>query len=109
MISALLDRTKYKVRLFCTNTSPLIVLIVDNVDPQIKKTDTLCKCSCFALIDLRIVMVYQFEEIKFAAAIGKPVVAIKITESTASDLLSMNIPVISNRKDSLENWIRQNV
>lgn len=51
----------------------------------------------------------SIEEIKFAIEIGKPVVAVKITNSTASDLISLNVPVISNRKDSLENWISQNV
>lgn len=51
----------------------------------------------------------SIEEIKFAIEIGKPVVAVKITNSTASDLITLNVPVISNRKDSLENWISQNV
>ena len=49
------------------------------------------------------------DEIQFAISIGKPVVAVKITESTSSNITNLNIPVIAKRKDSLEDWIRQNV
>lgn len=49
------------------------------------------------------------DEIKFAVDLGKPVVAVKITESTSSDISELNIPVVAKRKDSLENWINQNV
>ena len=51
----------------------------------------------------------SIEEIKFAKAIGKPVVAVKITESTSSMIQNEGIQVISCRKDSLENWIYFNV
>lgn len=51
----------------------------------------------------------SIEEIKFAVAIGKPVVAVKITDSTSSEISALKIPIVSKRKDSLEIWIRQNV
>ena len=110
VISALLDRTKYKVRDYSVpSTSPFDSIDSRyNVDPQIKRQiryASVVVCSNRPANSNGI----SIEEIKFAVAIGKPVVAIKITESTASDLISMNIPVISNRKDSLENWIRENL
>ena len=49
------------------------------------------------------------DEIRFAISIGKPVVAVKITESTSSNIANLNIPVIAKRKDSLEDWICRNV
>ena len=49
------------------------------------------------------------EEIKYAISIGKPVVAVKITDSTSIYISGLNIPVVSKRKDSLETWIRLNV
>ena len=49
------------------------------------------------------------DEIRFAISIGKPVVAVKITESTSSDIASLGITVVPKRKDSLESWIGQNV
>ena len=49
----------------------------------------------------------SIDEIKFAVDIGKPVVAVKITDSTSSNISALNIP--SKRKDSLEMWIKQNV
>ena len=51
----------------------------------------------------------SMDEIHFAVSIGKPVVAIKITESTSSKITELNIPVIAKRRDSLENWIHWNV
>ena len=51
----------------------------------------------------------SIEEIRFAINIGKPVVAIKITERTSSEIAKLNIPVISKRRDSLEFWIKLNV
>ena len=51
----------------------------------------------------------SIEEIKFAVNIGKPVVAVKITDNTSRYIDELRIPVIAKRKDSLELWIRQNV
>ena len=51
----------------------------------------------------------SIEEIKYAIAIGKPVVAVKITDSTSSQISNMGIDVIPYRKDSLEVWIRLHI
>ena len=51
----------------------------------------------------------SIDEIKFAISIGKPVVAIKITESTSTRIAELGVPVIAKRKDSLETWINNNV
>ena len=51
----------------------------------------------------------SIEEIKYAVSIGKPVVAVKITNNTSSQISSLGIEVIPYRKDSLESWIRRNV
>lgn len=109
-ISALLDRTKYNVRDYSVpSTSPFDSIDSRyNVDPQIKRQiryASVIVCSNRPANSNGM----SIEEIKFAIEIGKPVVAVKITNSTASDLISLNVPVISNRKDSLENWISQNV
>lgn len=50
----------------------------------------------------------SIEEIKYAISIGKPVVAIKITENTSSLISDLGVSVIAKRKDSLENWISIN-
>ena len=50
----------------------------------------------------------SIEEIRFAIAIGKPVVAVRITYSTSTQISGLNIPVVANRKDSLEKWINDN-
>lgn len=49
------------------------------------------------------------EEIRFAINIEKPVVAIKITEGTSSEIAKLNLPVISKRRNSLESWIKLNI
>ena len=51
----------------------------------------------------------SIDEIRFAIDIGKPVAAVRITDSTSSQIANLNIPVISKRKDSLEAWIYLNV
>ena len=45
------------------------------------------------------------DEIKYALSIGKPVVAVKITDNDSSLIKELNIPIIPKRKDSLENYI----
>ncbi len=51
----------------------------------------------------------SIDEIRFAISIGKPVVAIKITENTSAYISNLKIDVIPKRKDSIENWINNNV
>ena len=109
-ISLLLDRTKFKVRDYSVpNTSPFDS--VDrryNVDPQIQKQikyASVVVCSNRPANNFGM----SIEEIRFAVAIGKPIVAIKITDSTSSEISDLNIPVVAKRKDSLEIWIKENV
>ena len=109
-ISALLDRTKFSVRDYSVPSSSPFDSIDRryNVDPKIQKQikyASVVVCSNRPANNSGMSM----DEIRFAISIGKPVVAVKITESTSSNISSLNIPVIAKRRDSLEDWIRQNV
>ena len=109
-ISVLLDRTKYKVRDYSVPSSSTFDSIDRryNVDPQIKRQiryASVVVCSNRPANNLGM----SIEEIRFAIDIGKPVVAIRITDSTSSQISELNIPVIPKRKDSLETWISLNV
>lgn len=109
-ISALLDRTKYNVRDYSVpSSSPLDK--VDrryNVDPQIQKKikyATVVVCSNRPANNNGM----SIEEIKFAVEIGKPVVAVKITESTSRSISELGIEVVPKRRDSLETWINSKI
>ena len=109
-ISMLLDRTKFRVRDYSVpSNSPFDS--VDrrfNVDPQIQKQikyASVVVCSNRPANNNGM----SIEEIRVAINIGKPVVAIKITESTSSEIAKLNLPVISKRRYSLESWIKLNV
>ena len=109
-ISALLDRTKYKVRDYSVPSSSPFDSIDRryNVDPQIKRQiryASVVVCSNRPANNWGM----SIEEIRFAVDIGKPIVAVKITDSTSSQISELNIPVIPKRKDSLETWISLNV
>jgi len=109
-ISALLDRTKFNVRDYSVPSS-LPFDSVDrrfNVDPQIQKQ---IKYASIVICSNRPANNYgmSLDEIKFAISIGKPIVSVKITESTSSSILSLGVPVVAKRKDSLETWISYNV
>ena len=109
-ISALLDRTKFSVRDYSVPSSSPFDNVDRryNVDPKILKQikyASVVVCSNRPANNSGMSM----DEIRFAISIGKPVVAVKITESTSSNISSLNIPVIAKRRDSLEDWIRQNV
>lgn len=109
-ISALLDRTKFKVRDYSVPSSDPFDSVDRrfNVDPQIQKQiryASVVVCSNRPANNNGM----SIDEIKFAVSIGKPVVAVKVTESTSSQITELNIPVVMKRKDSLENWISQNV
>ena len=108
-ISALLDRTKYKVRDYSVPSSSPFDSIDRryNVDPQIKRQiryASVVVCSNRPANNWGM----SIEEIRFAVDIGKPVVAVKITDSTSSQISALNVPVIPKRKDSLETWIALN-
>lgn len=109
-ISDLLDRTKYFVRDYSVPSSSPFDSIDRryNVDPQIKRQiryASVVVCSNRPANSNGM----SIEEIKFAVDIGKPVVAVKITDNTSSDIADLDIPVVAKRKDSLENWINDNV
>lgn len=109
-ISALLDRTKYSVRDYSVPASSPFDSIDKryNVDPQIQKQikyASVVVCSNRPANNNGMSM----DEIEFALSIGKPVVAIKITENTSSYISELGIEVIAKRKDSLEAWIDKNV
>lgn len=108
-ISALLDRTKYDVRDYSVPASSPFESIDRrfNVDPQIQKQikyANVVVCSNRPANNTGM----SIEEIKFAINIGKPVVAVKITDSTSRYIAELGIPLVSKRKDSLELWISQN-
>lgn len=108
-ISALLDRTKYEVRDYSVPASSPFESIDKrfNVDPQIQKQikyANVVVCSNRPANNTGM----SIEEIKFAINVGKPVVAVKVTDSTSRYIAELGIPVISKRKDSLELWINQN-
>ena len=109
-ISALLDRTKFNVRDYSVPASSSFDTIDRrfNVDPQIQKQiryASVVVCSNRPANNLGM----SIEEIKYALSIGKPVVAVKITENTSTCISDLGIHVIAKRKDSLENWISNNV
>lgn len=108
-ISGLLDRTQYRVRDYSVpESSPFDSLDRRyNVDPQIQKQiqyASVVVCSNRPANGLGM----SIEEIKYAVSIGKPVVAVRITDSTSSEIARLGIPVIFARKDSLEAWIKNN-
>lgn len=110
ILSNLLDRTKFIVRDYSVpSSSPLDS--VDrryNVDPQIQKKikyASVVVCSNRPANNFGM----SIEEIRFAVDIGKPVVAVKVTESTSSEIAKLGVAVVPNRKDSLEMWINSNV
>lgn len=109
-ISMLLDRTKFRVRDYSVPSSSPFDSVDRrfNVDPQIQnqiKHASVVVCSNRPANNNGM----SIEEIRFAINIGKPVVAIKITERTSSEIAKLNLPVISKRRDSLEFWIKFNV
>ena len=108
-ISALLDRTKFKVRDYSVPSfSPFDSIDRRyNVDPQIQKQikyASVVVCSNRPANNNGMAV----DEIKYAISIGKPVVAVKITENTSATIVSLGIPVVAKRKDALENWIAWN-
>lgn len=108
-ISSLLDRTKYNVRDYSVPKS-LPFDSIDkryNVDPQIQKQiqhASVVVCSNRPANNNGM----SIEEIKYAVAINKPVVAVKIIENSSIYIKDLNIPIISKRKDALEKWINDN-
>ena len=110
VLSSLLDRTRFVVRDYSVpRDSPLDR--VDrrfSVDPQIQKKiryASVIVCSNRPANNNGM----SIDEIRFAIEIGKPVVAVKVTESTSTRIANLGVPVVANRKDALERWISNNV
>ena len=110
IINDLLDKTKYNVRNYSVpSTSPFDS--VDrryNVDPQIQKQikyASVVVCSNRPANNNGM----SIDEIKYALSIGKPTVAVKVTENTSSQITNLAVDVISYRRDSLEKWIDSNI
>lgn len=109
-ISALLSRTKYAVRDYSVPSSDPFDKIDKryNVDPQIKlqiKYASVVVCSNRPANNSGMAI----DEIEYALSIGKPVVAVKITDNTCTRISDLGIPVVAKRKDSLEAWIDTHV
>lgn len=108
-ISALLDKTKYEVRDYSVPSSSPFDSIDRryNVDPQIQRQiryASVVICSNRPANSSGM----SINEIRFAVSIGKPVVAIRISEYTSFQISELGIPVIPKRRDSLEAWIASN-
>lgn len=108
-INELFDRTRYCVRDYSVPKEKPLEKVDRrfNVDPQIQQKIRHAKvvvCSNRPANNNGM----SIEEIRFAIAIGKPVVAVRITYSTSTQISGLNIPVVANRKDSLEKWINDN-
>jgi len=108
-LKALLDRTDYNVRDYSVPKSDPFDKIDYrySVDPQIKqqiKYANVVVCSNRPANSAGIAI----DEIKFAISIGKPVVAVQVTDSTSSEIQKLGIDIVANRKDSLQNWIDAN-
>lgn len=109
-ISELLDRTKFIVRDYSVPASSPFDKIDKryNVDPQIQRQiqySSVVVCSNRPANNNGM----SIDEIKYAISIGKPVVAVQITDNISRQILMLDIPVISKRKNSLESWIEYNI
>lgn len=109
-IKSLLDRTKFTVRDYSVPDDDPFEKIDRRytVDPQIKRQidyASLVICSNRPANDNGMAI----DEISYAVHIGKPVVAIRLTEKSSSYLTNyLNVEVVSCRKDSLELWMKIN-
>lgn len=109
-ISALLDRSKFYVRDYSVPKWNAFdkVDYRYNVDPQIQKQiryASVVVCSNRPANNGHM----SIEEVKYAVAIGKPVVAVKLTEYSSNEIVKLDIDIIAYRRDCLENWIDDNV
>lgn len=105
-LSMLLDRMVYDVRDYSVPKYDPFDHVDRryNVDPQIQRQirhASIVVCSNRPANNNGMAI----DEIKYALSIGKPVVAVKITDNDSSLIKELNIPIIPKRKDSLENYI----
>ena len=109
-LSSLLSRTKYNVRDYSVPAiSPFDTIDLRyKVDPKIQKQiryASVVVCSNRPANNNGM----SIDEIKFALSIGKPVVAVKVTDSNSRKIAELGIDVVACRKDSLESWIDSHV
>ena len=110
MILNLLDRTAYMIKDYSIPKYMPLDKIDGryHVDPQIQskiKWSSVIVCSNRPALSGGMAI----EEIKFALSVGKPIVAVKVTENDNRELKELGIPIIPCRKDSLEHWIKENL
>lgn len=108
-LSVLLDRTKFEVRDYSVPKWDPFDHIDRryNVDPQIRQQ---IRYASVVVCSNRPANIngMAVEEIKFALSIGKPVVAVKITQNTGTHIYALGIDQVAKRRDSLEEWIKSN-
>ena len=110
MLTALLDRTEYIVRNYSVPASSPFDKIDRrfNVDPQIQnqiKHATVVVCSNRPANNWGM----SIDEIRYALSIGKPVVAVEVTNNTSTEIANLGIDVVPYRKDSLTTWIYNHI
>lgn len=108
-ISGLLDRTKFEVRNYSVPKWDAFDRVDRryNVDPQIQQQ---IRYASVVVCSNRPANIngMAIEEIKYALSIGKPVVAVKITQNTGVHIYTLGIDLVAKRRDSLEEWIKAN-
>lgn len=109
-ISSLFNRTKYHVRDYSVPANDPFDKVDRryNVDPKIRRQIRyagVVVCSNRPANNNGM----SIDEIRYALDIEKPVVAVRITDSTSTKIAGLGIDVIPCRKDSLEAWIDENV
>ena len=104
-ISACLDRTKFDVADYSDpKDDPLTSsgnYLTHDIKNQIKSANVVFVSNRPAITN----SAWVVKEINYAFEVSKPVIAVKITESTAQWIQDNNIPVVACRKDSLESAI----
>ena len=110
MLTALLDRTEYIVRNYSVPASSPFDKIDRrfNVDPQIQnqiKHATVVVCTNRPANNWGM----SIDEIRYALSIGKPVVAVDVTNNTSTEIANLGIDVVPYRKDSLTTWIYNHI
>ena len=110
VISKLLDRTAYVIKDYSIpEYMPLDKIDRRyHVDPKIQskiKWASLIVCSNRPALSGGMAI----EEIKFATSVGKPIVAVKVTENDNRELKELGVSIIPCRRDSLEYWIKENL
>lgn len=108
-ISALLNQKKYEVKDFASPADgPFGEMEIGfNMDPVVQqhiRNSNVVVCTNRPAYNWAM----SIENIRYAVHIGKPVVAIKVTENTSIEIVNLNIPVIPAEQSKLDAWISAN-